>query len=235
MPTHVDSFSPAGWEAATDAAGNVVAGAWEKELRRPSRGDHFVLVQVAAGVAWSAPAGIADRLLVLEGEALLSKDGAGEPTVARRGAYLDVSSSALELSTTSGVLILLISGEHLGGPVDDIWSPGGWLDVGRGMSVRPLLMEQLDGSFEERVAGVFRLAPGGGVDFHAHPTTHLFLFLDGEADDEVVHPDGTRDIATRRRGDFVEYPYPVDHRSSSRVGCTILFIHEPVSATEPTT
>jgi hypothetical protein len=233
VPTRVNCYGPAGWLAARDAGGEAVGGAWEKVLRRPPRGDGFALIQLEAGVAWNLPAGSADRLLVLDGDAQISENGTEhEPTLARRGAYVDVS-SALRLSTTSGALMLLISGEHLGSAVPNIWSPGGWREVGRGMWVRPLLTEVLDGDFEERVAGVVHIEPGGAVDLHHHRTAHLFLFLDGEADDEVIHLDGTREVFSRRCGDFVEYPYPVDHRSFSRTGCTILFVHEPISAAAP--
>lgn len=27
-------------------------------------------------------------------------------------------------------------------------------------------------------------------------------------------------------GDFVDYPFPVEHQTFSRTGCTLLFVHE---------
>ena len=65
--------------------------------------------------------------------------------------------------------------------------------------------------------------PGSAAPRHAH----RFLFLDGEADDELVFPAAPRRTARRVRGDFVDYPYPIEHQTFGRTGCTILFLHEP--------
>ena len=49
----------------------------------------------------------------------------------------------------------------------------------------------------------------------------------------TVMPDGRREVITRRPGDFVVYPFPIEHELSTPTGCTILFVHEPVLYTSP--
>jgi hypothetical protein len=86
----------------------------------------------------------------------------------------------------------------------------------------------VDGDLAERVVGFAHIDAGSSVAPHPHATAHIFLFLEGEADDEIVFPDGRRDVALRRRGDFVVYPFPVEHHLFSRTGCSIFFVHEPL-------
>ncbi|MFD2470230.1 cupin domain-containing protein [Amycolatopsis silviterrae] len=204
MPSHAATFSPAGW---TETA----PGAWTKDLLR-SPGDSFTLVRLAAGAVLPEPG---DRLLVLEGAIAHHRAGA---YVAPDGA----------LSSTDGCLALSISGERLGDPADDVFSPAGWRNSSPGQWYRLLLDAAFDETFDERLVGLSYFEPGSFSPRHPHPTAHRFLFLDGEADDEVVFPDGTRTTARRARGDFVDYPVQVEHQTFSRSGCLILFLHEPV-------
>ncbi len=111
-----------------------------------------------------------------------------------------------------------------------MFSPEGWTGAGAGLWFRPLFFPAAGMSFDERVVGITYFEPGAVAARHAHRTAHRFLFLDGEADDEVLYPDGTRETTRRRRGDFVDYPYPVEHQTFSRDGCLILFLHEPIAA-----
>ncbi|MEU7168291.1 hypothetical protein AB0A70_27215, partial [Streptomyces morookaense] len=88
----------------------------------------------------------------------------------------------------------------------------------------------LDVAFDERVVGLSYFGPGSSSPRHPHRTAHRCLFLDGEADDELVFPDGSRHTAHRAKGDFVDYPHPVEHQTFSRTGSTIVFLHEPIPA-----
>ena len=97
---------------------------------------------------------------------------------------------------------LVLTGERLGSPAVDVLSPQGWQESGPGQWFRLLL----DVSFDEWLVGISHFEPGSAAPRHTHRTAHRFLFLDGEADDEIVFPDGTRHTAHRRRGDFVDYP-----------------------------
>ncbi|MFE3178827.1 cupin domain-containing protein [Amycolatopsis sp. NPDC059090] len=203
MPSHTATFSPAGW---TEAG----SGVWTKDLLQ-SRGDSFTLVRLGAGAALPDPG---DRVLVLEG------------TLAhhRAGAYLAADGA---LSSPDGCLALSISGERLGEPAEDVFGPSGWQKSSPGLWFRLLLDVAFDETFDERVVGLSYFEPGSFSARHPHPTAHRFLFLDGEADDELVFPDGSRVTARRARGDFVDYPAQVEHQTFSRGGCLILFLHEP--------
>ncbi len=79
---------------------------------------------------------------------------------------------------------------------------------------------------EGRYVALAYFEPGASAGMHHHATAHMFLFLDGEADDVIVYPDGRREVCVRRKGDFVEYDYPVEHFTYSRHGCLILFEHD---------
>jgi len=213
MTSHRAAFSPAHW---------VQAGtrAWTKELLR-SDGDSFSLLRLGRGAELELPGAADDRILVLDGEL-----GAGGELY-RAGAYC---AWAEAVSSPAMCLALLISGKRLGAPADDVFSPEGWVEGGPGLSFRPLFFPAADAGSDERVVGISYFEPGSTAGRHTHRTAHRFLFLDGEADDEVLFPDGTRETARRRRGDFVDYPYPVEHQSFTRTGCTILFLHEPIAA-----
>ncbi len=47
-----------------------------------------------------------------------------------------------------------------------------------------------------------------------------------------MFPDGARHTVHRAKGDFVDYPRPVEHQTFSRTGRTILFLHEPLPTAE---
>jgi anti-sigma factor ChrR (cupin superfamily) len=161
----------------------------------------FTLIELSPGASYRAGADPDGRLLILEGES--------------RGAYTTVP----EVVTASA---LLIRGPRLGDPVDDVLGPEGWASSGPGQWFRLLYRPTGD----ERIVGVSRFEPGSASAWHPHPTAHRFYFLDGEADDEVLFPEGTRETAHRTRGDFVDYPYPVEHQTVSPTGCVIFFVHE---------
>lgn len=215
MPDHAGTFGPTRWAPGTDD------GTWTKELLR-SPGDSFSLLRLAAGA--TANTGSPDgRILVLEGD--LSAAG----TRHGRGAYLAVPDGPV--TSDVGALAVVLDGERLGDPQDDVFDPSGWVESGPGLWIRLLLAVTLDEGFDERVVGLAHFEPGSFSSRHPHPTAHRFLFLDGEADDEVVLPDGARLTASRGKGDFVDYPHPAEHQTFSRTGCTILLAHEPLPST----
>ncbi|MFI5780696.1 hypothetical protein [Nocardia sp. NPDC051570] len=133
---------------------------------------------------------------------------------------------SLPVRSAGGGLALLLSGARLGAPQDSVFSPDIWAESSPGQWFRLLLEVTFDETFDERIVGLSYFDPGSFSPRHAH----RFLFLDGEADDEMVFPDGARHTAHRVRGDFVDYPYPLEHQSFSRAGCLILFAHEPITA-----
>ncbi|GAA5158650.1 cupin domain-containing protein [Amycolatopsis dongchuanensis] len=212
MTDHNAAFSPARWLPAPKP------GVWTKELLR-SDGDSFTLLRLGRGAGWELTGGADDRILVLEGDL---DDGERRG----RGAYRPAS--GVKVSSEGGCLALVLSGTRLGAPADDVFSPEGWQESSTGVWFRLLLDVTFDEGFDERVVGLSYFEPGSTAPRHPHRTAHRFLFLDGEADDELVFPDGTRQVFQRRRGDFVDYPHPVEHQSFSRTGCLILFLHEPV-------
>lgn len=212
MTNHSATFGPARWTPAAPHA-------WTKELLR-SGGDSFTLLRLGRGAEFELPGTAADRILVLEGEL-----GIGG-VVHRAGAYRAHDGV---LSSPGTCLALALGGERLGAPADDVFSPQGWLESGPGQWFRLLLDVTFDQDFDERMVGLSYFEPGSAAPRHPHRTAHRFLFLDGEADDELVLPDGTRQTAHRRRGDFVDYPHSVEHQTFSRTGCMILFLHEPIS------
>ncbi|WP_033288787.1 cupin domain-containing protein [Amycolatopsis jejuensis] len=205
MPSHPATFGPIGWT-------ETGPGVWTKELLE-SPGDSFSLVRMKPGARLSTPDG--DRFLLLEGT--VDKH--------RTGAYFAPDGA---LSSSDGCLALSIRGDRLGAPADDVFGPAGWQQSGPGQWFRLLLDVAFDETFDERVVGLAWFEPGSFAARHPHPTAHRFLFLDGEADDELVFPDGTRTTARRGRGDFVDYPSPIEHQTFSRTGCLILFLHEPL-------
>jgi hypothetical protein len=221
VSSHLASFGPAAWTPAT-RGGERVSGAWVKELLRSDGGDSFTLLRLGGGAELALPGSGDDRLLVLDGEL-----ACGSGPVRRAGAYCGVPTAGTGvLSSPVGCFALLLTGRRLGDPADDVFSPDGWTQSGPGQWFRLLLEVALDAGFDERVVGLSYFEPGSTAPLHPHHTAHRLLFLDGEADDELVFPDGARRTARRRRGDFVDYPYPIQHQTFSAAGCTILFVHE---------
>ncbi|MFI9719795.1 hypothetical protein ACIHFE_09090 [Streptomyces sp. NPDC052396] len=203
-------------------------GVWRKELlNSSSQGDSFSLLRLAAGGEGTIAGAADDRILVLDGRLSIAAADAGVVADHRTGAYAALPGDAL-VSSTDGALALLLTGKRLGSPADDVFSPQGWQQSGPGQWFRLLLDVAFDEDFDERVVGLSYFEPGSASPRHPHRTAHRFLFLDGEADDELVFPDGTRHTAHRAKGDFIDYPHPVEHQTFSRTGCTILFLHEPI-------
>lgn len=230
MTSHNASFSPINWVPATQA-GEQVPSVWTKELLRSADGDSFTLLQLGHGIRFELSGSADDRILVLEGELVVSTgDEREQARLHRSGAYcgLPVGGTAV-VSSPDRCLALILTGERLGDPVDNVFDPDGWHESSPGQWSKLLLDVKLDENFDERVVGLAHFEPGAAAPRHPHQTAHRFLFLDGEADDELVLPDGTRQTAYRVRGDFVDYPYPIEHQSFSKAGCTILFLHEPIA------
>ncbi|MGW1287474.1 hypothetical protein ACWDBD_30300 [Streptomyces sp. NPDC001118] len=233
MPSHTSTFSPARWVAATRGDGERVPGAWTKELLNSARGDSFSLLRLAAGGGLALAASADHRILVLDGRLSIAAGGTGPARDHRTGAYAVLPGEGdAVVSSSDGALALVLAGKRLGAPADDVFSPQGWLESGPGQWYRLLLDVAFDETFDERVVGLSYFEPGSSSPRHPHRTAHRFLFLDGEADDELVFPDGTRHTAHRARGDFVDYPYPIEHQTFSRTGCTILFLHEPLPSAD---
>lgn len=211
--------SPVHWSALP------TPGAWVKELLAAERpgGDAFSLLRLAPGGTATVPISDLDRVLVLAGP--VEVPGSGRH---HRGDYLAPTPASVDLHAPDGEAVLLrLTGPDLGDPVRDVFGPAGWFAASPGLWAKLLLpMPAAPDEFDERLVGLSYLEPGAASDRHPHPTAHRFLFLDGEADDEVVFPDGRRDLVTRRAGDFVDYPTGVEHRTHSRTGCLILFVHE---------
>ncbi|MFF4407897.1 hypothetical protein ACFY2W_27365 [Streptomyces sp. NPDC001262] len=205
--------------------------AWTKELLHSPQGDSFSLLRLAAGGECALAGSADDRILVLDGRLSITADGTGHATDHRRGAYAALPGGRDPVvSSTDGALALVLAGKRLGAPADDVFGPEGWQQSGPGQWYRLLLGVTFDEDFDERVVGLSLFEPGSFSPRHPHRTAHRFLFLDGEADDELVFPDGTRHTAHRAKGDFTDYPHPVEHQTFSRTGCTILFLHEPLPA-----
>jgi hypothetical protein len=230
MASHTSVFGPGNWVAAP-GTGDGPERAWTKELLNSGEGDAFSLLRLAAG-GTSRPAGSADdRILVLDGAlSFADGDGPGGRTL-HKGAYAALpATGGTTVTSAGGALALVLSGRRLGPPAEDVFGPQGWQRTGPGQWSRLLLDVVLDESFDERVVGLAHFEAGSFAPRHPHRTAHRFLFLDGEADDEWVLPDGSRHTARRAAGDFVDYPFPIEHQTFSRTGCTILFLHEPLPA-----
>lgn len=229
MTSHISTFSPVQWVAATLSDGGRVPGVWTKELLNSAQGDSFSLLRLAAGGNFTRAGHKDERVLVLDGRLSIAPGTTGPAAEHRPGAYAALPGGGhAVVSSSDGALALVLSGKRLGNPADDVFSPEGWLESSPGQWFRLLLDVAFDEDFDERVVGLSHFEPGSFSPRHPHRTAHRFLFLDGEADDELVFPDGTRHTAHRAKGDFVDYPYPIEHQTFSRTGCTILFLHEPV-------
>ncbi|ATL68945.1 cupin domain-containing protein [Nocardia terpenica] len=224
MSDHDSIFSPARWEPATRDDGRRVPGVWVKRLLHAPGGDSFTVLRFERNAEHELAGSPDGRILVLEGDIAIP-DRAGVTIRHHAGAYCAVPDDGGGVSSPSGCLVLLVTGARLGAPGDGVFDPGGWLESGPGQWFR-LLSD--DVTFDERVVGLSYFEPGSFSPRHSHRTAHRVLFLDGEADDEIVFPDGTRRTARRAGGDFVDYPYPIEHQCFSRTGCTILFVHEPL-------
>jgi redox-sensitive bicupin YhaK (pirin superfamily) len=223
-------FSPAVWFDGSKAEAEI-AGGWLRNLRSEREGDGVVLFYLEPAAAHSSDSERPTNLLVLAGS-ITVEDGATAATL-RAGTYAPVGSHTLRAGQDSPALGLLVSGPALGSEIKVLGNPRDWMRASPGLLSVPLCDAQLEGDLAERVAGFAHVEAGSSVGSHPHATAHIFLFLEGEADDEIVHPDGRRDVAQRRRGDFVVYPFPVEHCMFSRSGCSIFFVHEPLLYSQP--
>ncbi|GAA1990841.1 cupin domain-containing protein [Kitasatospora viridis] len=223
MPNHRATFGPAHWSPTHGADGTPVPGVWRKELlsQQPQQGDSFTLLRFAPRVGISPTADGERRVLVLDGELEL---GDRRP---RKGTYAALTPDHTALRAgAAGALALVLAGRRLGGPAEDVLAPDHWQPNGPGQWYRPLHHADSDA----RVVGLSWFEPGSSTPRHPHHCAHRTLVLDGEAEDELFLPDGTRQLARHGRGDFIDYPYPIEHRTVSRTGCTVLFVHQPVGA-----
>ncbi|MEV4641994.1 hypothetical protein AB0J80_32070 [Actinoplanes sp. NPDC049548] len=214
------TFGPAHWTPAQEK------GAWLKELVTSGDGGSFTLLRLDRGAETEVIGPGDGRILVLEGEITVS--GTGERHLT--GAYVSLPDSPGRVTAPDqAALVLVLRGHRLGSATADVFSPDGWTQSSPGLWFRLLLDVAFGEDFDERIVGVSYIEPGSSAPRHPHATAHRFLFLEGEADDEMVFPDGTRQTAHRVKGDFVDYPFPIQHQTFSRTGCTILFVHEPTT------
>ncbi len=223
-------FSPAVWFDGSKLEAEITGG-WVRRLRSEDGGDGVVLFYLEPAAAHSSDSERPTNLLVLAGSVTI-EDGANAPTL-WAGTYAPVGSHTFRAGQQAPAVGLLISGPGLGSDIKVLGNPRDWMRAGPGLLSLPLCDAQLEGDLAERVAGFAHVEAGSSVGSHPHATAHIFLFLEGEADDEIVHPDGRRDVAQRRRGDFVVYPFPVEHCLFSRSGCSIFFVHEPLLYSQP--
>lgn len=216
------AFSPVGWEP------SAASGVWFRTLPTMS-GDRFALWRAGPGATMSTSSDDGIHVLVLRG----SLDVTGDATlgVRRRGDWFPASGASMR--SEGGSLLLTVTGPGLGAGTHDAFGPAGWFTTGPGQWARLLVDLPVDGALGERVAGLSWMERGSASPRHPHRTRHRFLFLEGAAEDEVVHPDGRRETARRGPGDFVDYPAGVEHQSFTRDGCLILFVHDLSSPSRP--
>jgi hypothetical protein len=218
-------FSPAIWFEG-DRPCPERAGVWLRRLRSESEGDGVVLCYLEPGAVHASDSERPTNLLVLAGTVAVGDSPIAEPL--HTGTYTPVGSQAIRAGQDGPALGLLVSGPALGSETKVLGSPRDWMGTGAGLLSMLLSGMPVEGDLAERIAGFAHIDVGSSVAPHPHATAHIFLFLEGEADDEIVFPDGRREVALRRRGDFILYPFPVEHRLFSRTGCSIFFLHEPV-------
>jgi hypothetical protein len=218
-------FSPAIWFENNKPCPET-AGVWLRRLRSESEGDGVVLCYLEPGAGHAHDSECPTNLLVLAGSITIEDGAAARPV--HTGTYTPVGSQAIRAGHDGPALGLLVSGPALGSETKVLGSPRDWMGTGAGLLSMLLSDMPVEGDLAERVAGFAHIDAGSSVAPHPHATAHIFLFLEGEADDEIVFPDGRREVALRRRGDFVVYPFPVEHHLFSRTGCSIFFVHEPV-------
>jgi hypothetical protein len=218
-------FSPAIWFEGNEPCPEK-AGVWLRHLRSESEGDGVVLCYLDPGAGHASNSERPTNLLVLAGTIAMGDGPVAEMVLT--GTYTPVGSQAIRAGPDGPALALLVSGPALGTETRVLGSPRAWLRTGPGLLSVLLSDWPVEGDLAERIAGFAHIEAGSSVAPHPHATAHIFLFLEGEADDEIVFPDGRREVALRRRGDFVVYPFPVEHGLFSRSGCSIFFVHEPV-------
>jgi hypothetical protein len=218
-------FSPAVWFEGHEPCPEQ-AGVWLRRLRSESEGDGVVLCYLDRGAVHTSDSERQTNLLVLAGTVAIG-DSRLEEAV-QTDTYTPVGSQTIRAGPDEPALALLVSGPALGKETKVLGSPRDWLRTGAGLFSVLLSDFPVEDDLAERVAGFAHIEAGSSVAAHPHATAHIFLFLHGEADDEIVFPDGRREVALRRRGDFVIYPFPVEHSLFSRTGCSIFFVHEPL-------
>jgi hypothetical protein len=219
-------LSPAVWCDNTQVSVDP-AGTWLRALRSESSGDGVVLCYLEPGVVHRTNSERPTNLLVLRGSLTIGNSPTSR--LAHSHTYTPLGSESMGAAQESPALAILVSGPGLGTETKSLRSPRDWIRAGPGLLSIPLCDIHPEGDLAERVVGFAHLEPGGSVPSHPHATTHIFVYLEGEADDEILFPDGRREVAQRHPGDFVTYPFPVQHRLFSRNGCSIFFLHEPIS------
>lgn len=196
-----------------------------RRLRSEDDGDGVVLCRLAPGAEYEHPSARPSCVLVLEGALDIGRDAGAR--VATAGTYTPLDSPVLR-AADDAALLLVLSGRALGRETRNLRGSSEWRPAGEGMVALPLGEKTTEAELAERTVAAVRVEPAARVPRHHHPTAHLFLYLDGDVDDKIVFPDGRHDHVVRHPGDFVVYPFPVEHELSSRTGCTIFFVHEPV-------
>jgi hypothetical protein len=218
----VNLFDPELWATAADEIGGVRV----LHLHHGEAGDDVVLCRIEPGAEYAHQRARPTNVLVIDGEVTIGS-GAGS-TAAPAGTYTPLGGRTITGADRGPALVLVLSGPALGIETKSLADPDGWLGVAPGIQFLPLGEATTAPELAERVVAAVRLAPGGHAPRHEHATVHRFVFLEGEVDDCVIHPDGTRELTRRYRGDLVAYPFPVEHELSSPTGCEIFFVHEPV-------
>jgi quercetin dioxygenase-like cupin family protein len=219
-------LSPSTW-AQGEPADIAHDGVWRTALRSGPDCDGIVLCHLEPGATYKHDDTRPTNLLVLNGTIAVGAQPSAR--VAHAGTYTRMGIDPLRVEVHDApALALLLSGPGLGDVTSRFGSPPGWISASPDMQVLPLSGPHADEELAERVVGFAHLEPGGSVPDHPHSTAHIFVFLDGEAEDEITLPDGRKEEAQRHRGDFVVYPFPAQHRLTSRTGCSIFFVHEPV-------
>ncbi len=67
MPSHKDTFGPAGWKPFTDSGGVSIPGLFCKELRNAKHGSSFLLLRFEPGARYAGPQQKAFQLTLIEG------------------------------------------------------------------------------------------------------------------------------------------------------------------------
>jgi hypothetical protein len=218
-------YGPAVWCEGGHASVET-AGVWLRRLKSEGGGDGVVLFYLEPGGAHKSNSERPTNLLLLAGSVAI-EDGPLSRLV-HSCTYAPVGQESIRTTQDAPALGVLISGPALGNETRSFASPRYWVRLGPGLLSVPLCETQTEGELAERVVGFVHVESGGSVPSHPHATAHIFVYIDGEADDEIVFPDGHLETAQRRKGDFVVYPFPVEHRLFSPTGCSFFCFHEPL-------
>ncbi len=242
MGNFSDAFGPTGWVQSMG-----VEKVWSKTLRSSEEDQSLALVRYEPGAELPLhTVQNAHRMLLLEGylEAEI-QCGVGDVQniTYRRGAFLRRPPNVESCSRSPEGCLFLLSTEPAGesGGVElpeetltDAFGPGGWYPTPnvdlkstvQGVWNKPLHIETEVESWPEMymhrtghsLYAVY-FEPGAIYPMHHHPYAQQLLFIEGDAQDEIVDEDARRLTATYGRGSFVDYPYPMQHATFSKQGC----------------